>query len=158
MPGFGRTMTVRGVRTVRRITGLRGVYAGRRAAGNERPRDHARAIDRARCSRSVRARRDAARTYRRPGGTNEGNDRGNSDRTQQAPASGLPRWGGRSRRGDQYRTARDIISAIRMRQRDGTHAQADKQQERDTGTPDPRRTAEHRLSLAMRVGVASSHW
>jgi len=51
----------------------------------------------------------------------------------------------------QYRTARDI-RVVGMRQREEAHAQADKQQERDAGAPDPRRTAEHQLSLATRAG------
>ena len=51
----------------------------------------------------------------------------------------------------QYRTARDI-RVVGMRQREDANAQADKQQERDAGAPDPRRTAEHQLSLATRVG------
>ena len=52
---------------------------------------------------------------------------------------------------NQYRAARDI-RIVGMRKREAAYAQADKQQERNAGTPDPRRTAEHQLSLATSVG------
>jgi hypothetical protein len=48
---------------------------------------------------------------------------------------------------DRYRAARDIIFALGVRQGDGTRTQAGHQQERDTGTADPRQTAEHQVEL-----------
>ena len=44
-----------------------------------------------------------------------------------------------------------------MRQRDAARAKAGEQQKRDTGTLDPRRTAEHRTELSYRDGRASSN-
>jgi hypothetical protein len=52
---------------------------------------------------------------------------------------------------DQYRAARNI-RIVGMRKRDAAYAQADKEHERSAGTPDPRPTAEHRLSLPTTVG------
>ena len=114
-----------------------------------------------RCSRdrSVRnaaarcgARNDAARTCRRPGRTNEGNDRGNSDRPQPC---GRRRVGadvsGRSRRARPQSGCTRHRRAVRMRQRDGAGTQAGEQQERDTSTLNPRRTAEHRIQLSDRA-------
>lgn len=54
---------------------------------------------------------------------------------------------------DRYRAAREIVSAIGMRECNGTRTQAGQQQERDTCTADPRRAAEHEIELSDRGGL-----
>ena len=55
-----------------------------------------------------------------------------------------------------HRAACGIVSSIRMRYRDSAGPQAEEQQERDTGTLNPRRTAEHHYELTDRGWTASS--
>ena len=126
----------------------------REARGRERASTRRDARDRSARRAAVRraVRGGGARTCRRPGRTNEGNGRGSSGRRRRAPCVGsAPDVVGALVVRDQYRTARDI-RVVRMRQRDGARAQAGEQQERDTGTPDPRLTAEHRIQLSERAG------
>ena len=47
---------------------------------------------------------------------------------------------------DAERAAREVVSTVGMRQRNGARTQAGKQQERDAGSLNPRRH-EHELSL-----------
>ena len=46
------------------------------------------------------------------------------------------------------------IAVVGVRQAEGAGAEADEQQEYDAGTPDPRRTAEHRIQLITPVVAA----
>jgi hypothetical protein len=57
---------------------------------------------------------------------------------------------------DRYRAARRVICALSVRKSDRTHTQAGEQQERDTSTMEPRRTAEHQFELSDSGCTASS--
>ena len=126
---------------------------GRRAAGNQRPRHHARAIDRC-AMQPLGAGRVMmllelleSRVKRTQGMTEE-------------TVIGLSRCGRRRVCADgvgalvvrdRNRGARHIVRAFCVRQRNGAGTQAGQQQKRDTSTLNPRRTAEHSNQLSDRA-------
>ena len=52
--------------------------------------------------------------------------------------------------GNQNGTARNVVRPVGMRRQYGARAHADREPQRETGTPCPRPVAEHQTSLASR--------
>jgi hypothetical protein len=123
---------------------------GGRATGNERPREQSGAIDRRAVQpfgarRAVRLLELLATRVEGAKGMTEKAVLGFSGRNRRGICADVV---GAFVVGDGSQAARDVVCTIGVRQRNGSHTEARKQQKSHRGTLNPRRAAGHQIELS----------